>query len=83
MGGTYQEICPLGVLEGITATKPGVQHPVGKHEKRGDCAAHGEEGGEEMEVPDAVDHNGIVVVVMGPNPAQEGKGKKAIEPGEM
>lgn len=35
-----------------------------------------------MEAPDAVDHNGVVVVVMGPDPAQEGKGKDAINPGE-
>ena len=71
----------LEVLEGITATEPGVQHAVGKDKKRGGGAAHGQIGGEEMEMPDAIDHHGVVMVVMGPNPAQEGKGEKVINPG--
>jgi hypothetical protein len=71
----------LEVLEGITATEPGVQHAVGKDEKGGSGAAHGQVGGEEMEIPDTIHHHGVVIVVMSPNPAQEGKGKKAINPG--
>jgi hypothetical protein len=59
------------VLEGITATKPRIQHPVGKHEKGRGCAAHCQVSGEEMEIPDAVHYHGIVIVVMGPDPAQQ------------
>ena len=66
----------LEVLEGITATEPGVQHAVGKDGKGGSGAAHGQVGGEEMEIPDTIHHHGVVIVVMSPNPAQEGKGKK-------
>jgi hypothetical protein len=69
------------VLEGIAVAKPGIEHPVGKHEKGGVGAAHGQVGSEEMEIPDAVHHHGVELVAMGPNPAQEGKGKDSIDPG--
>jgi hypothetical protein len=71
----------LEVLEGIAVAKPGIKHPVGKNEKGGVGAANGQVGSEEMEIPDAVHHHGVVVVVMGPDPEQEGKGKEAIYPG--
>jgi hypothetical protein len=36
-----------------------------------------------MEIPDAVHHHGVVVVVMGPDPAQQRNRKEAINPGAM
>jgi hypothetical protein len=71
----------LEVLKGMTATKPGVQHPMGKHVKGGIAAPHRQVGSQKMQIPDAVHHHGIVVVVIVPNPAQKGKGKESIDPG--
>jgi hypothetical protein len=51
---------------------------VGKHEKGGVGAAHGQVGSEEMEIPDAIYDHGVELVAMGPNPAQEGKGEEAV-----
>ena len=36
-----------------------------------------------MEIPDAVHHHGVVVLVMGPDPAQQRNRKEAINPGAM
>jgi hypothetical protein len=54
---------------------------VGKHEKGGVGAANGQVSSEEMEIPDAVHHHGVKMMTMGPDPEEQGKGKKAINPG--
>jgi hypothetical protein len=80
MNGPGPEEPFLEMLEGIAVAKPGIQHPVGVNEEWRGAAADGEVGGQEMGIPDAIHHHGVVAAAVSVNPAAEGEGKEPVGP---